>query len=464
MTEFLMARSATIIPDLGSLIRKLTGSGIGSASEFINELSKFINIFSTIYCICAVLVLCYFGYCAFRTILAIQGFIGGAGVGAVLGLVIAIKNGEFESIGDFAIMGALIVGVIGCVLANLLYKLGVFMFFSSSTFIVMLLLVGLGSGGDWSSAMTAGAIVGFIVGIVAVAVDKYFIIAGTATVGAFTGGAMIMYSNAAFGVIVTVLLLVSGILVQVKLTQKLADGIKVGKKNKNPSVQYQAPAVKAPIVCPSCGTLNPDPGMFCMNCSSKLPRPVASAPATSAQSTRPERIPAAPMGAVCTCVNCGHTNPAGLVFCAKCGYRLEKAPTTSALATASKAPTSSQKPSLLERLSENNDSAATKNLRRCPNCGAMVTAFSKTCEKCYEPFDDEDENTPAPVFQAAPDFGTQAYPGFGAAPMNNAPVYNAPDYSTAPVSSPVAALRCQACGNPGEPGERFCSACGRPFN
>lgn len=235
MTELLMARSATTLPDIGKIVESLTGSSFsGSALEFIDGLSSFIGVFSGIYSFLAVLILCYFGYCAFRTILAIQGFIGGAGVGAVLGLVIAIKNGEFESIGDFAIMGALIVGVIGCVLANLLYKLGVFMFFSSSTFIVMLLLVGLGSGGDWSSAMTAGAIVGFIVGIVAVAVDKYFIIAGTATVGAFTGGAMIMYSNAAFGVIVTVLLLVSGILVQVKLTQKLADGIKVGKRTRIP--------------------------------------------------------------------------------------------------------------------------------------------------------------------------------------------------------------------------------------
>ena len=98
MTEFLMARSATTIPDLGYLIRKITGIGIGSASEFINELSKFINIFSTIYCICAVLVLCYFGYCAFRTILAIQGFLGDAAVGAVLGLTIAVSNRQFCSL------------------------------------------------------------------------------------------------------------------------------------------------------------------------------------------------------------------------------------------------------------------------------------------------------------------------------------------------------------------------------
>lgn len=250
MTEFLMARSATIIPDLGSLIRKLTGSGIGSASEFINELSKFINIFSTIYCICAVLVLCYFGYCAFRTILAIQGFVGGAAVGAVLGLAIAVTNRQFDSIGAFAIIGALIVGVVICVLANLLYKLGVFLFFSSNAFFIMFVTLSLGFGIDWGIGAIVGAIVGLIVGIIAVIVDKYFIIAGTATAGACIGGLMIMSVEPIPGLIVAAVLLVSGINVQVKLTKKLADRKKGDKKNRNPSVQYQAP-----VVCPTCGIL-----------------------------------------------------------------------------------------------------------------------------------------------------------------------------------------------------------------
>ncbi len=333
MTEFLMARSATIIPDLGYLIRKLTGSGIGSASEFINELSKFINIFSTIYCICAVLVLCYFGYCAFRTILAIQGFVGGAAVGAVLGLAIAVTNRQFDSIGAFAIIGALIVGVVICVLANLLYKLGVFLFFSSNAFFIMFVTLSLGFGIDWGIGAIVGAIVGLIVGIIAVIVDKYFIIAGTATAGACIGGLMIMSVEPIPGLIVAAVLLVSGIIVQVKLTKKLADRKKGDKKNRNPSVQYQAP-----VVCPTCGTLNADPGMFCKNCGSRLPIPVPTTTAPSEPESRP------------------------------------------------------------------------------------------------------------------------------AAPIETAPVYSAPDNSTAPVFSPDAALRCPACGNPGEPGEKFCSVCGKPFN
>lgn len=334
MTELLMARSATTLPDIGKIVESLTGSSFsGSALEFIDGLSSFIGVFSGIYSFLAVLILCYFGYCAFRTILAIQGFIGGAGVGAVLGLVIAIKNGEFESIGDFAIMGALIVGVIGCVLANLLYKLGVFLFFSSNAFFIMFVTISLGFGIDWGTGAIVGAIVGLIVGIIAVIVDKYFIIAGTSTAGACIGGLMIMSVKPIPGLIVAAVLLVSGIIVQVKLTKKLADRKKGDKKNRNPSVQYQAP-----VVCPTCGTLNADPGMFCKNCGSRLPIPVPTTTAPSEPESRP------------------------------------------------------------------------------------------------------------------------------AAPIETAPVYSAPDNSTAPVFSPDAALRCQACGNPGEPGERFCSACGRPFN
>lgn len=333
MTELLMARSATTLPDIGKIVESLTGSSFsGSALEFIDGLSSFIGVFSGIYSFLAVLILCYFGYCAFRTILAIQGFISGAGVGAVLGLVIAIKNGEFESIGAFAIIGALIVGVVICVLANLLYKLGVFLFFSSNAFFIMFVTISLDFGIDWGTGAIVGAIVGLIVGIIAVIVDKYFIIAGTATAGACIGGLMIMSIKPIPGLIVAAVLLVSGIIVQVKLTKKLVDRKKGGKKNKNPSVQYQAP-----VVCPTCGTLNADPGMFCKNCGSRLPIPV---PTTTAPS-EPESRPAAP----------------------------------------------------------------------------IETA-----------------------------------------------IYSAPDNSTAPVFSPDAALRCQACGNPGEPGERFCSACGRPFN
>lgn len=456
MTDLLMA-SLSSNSGVNKILNGIMGNNLSNltsqASDFMEGFLGFLGGFAVLYAICSVVVLCYFGYCAFRTILAINGFVSGAALGAVIGLVIATKNMEFDSIGGYIIIGALIVGIIGGVLASLLYKLGVFFFFSSGTFLIVFLNIMFGFGGKFGPSMVASVIIGFIVGIIAVIVDKYFIIAGTATIGACNGGILIMMmnTNGPMGLITALILLVSGIIVQVKLTQKLAGGIKVGRRGKADE-RSAAPVSSAPVTCPECGVVNVDPGMFCKNCSSRLPRPAAkkSAPTT---------------GPVCTCVSCGHTNPAGLMFCAKCGYRLEQASRVSTFAELSSAPTTSQKPSLLDRLSDGNNETA-KNLRRCPNCGAMVTAFGKTCEKCYQPFDEDEEKSPAPTFQPAqgsiaPDFGTPAYTTPNSAPdLSTAPVNIAPDYSTAP----IAAIRCPGCGNPSEPGERFCSSCGRPLN
>lgn len=288
-----------------------------SASYFLEGFSGFLGFFSIVYTICTVLLLCYFGYCIFRTILAIHGFIAGAASGAVLGLVIAFSNSEYNSLGSYMMIGALIVGIIGCILALLLYKLGVFMFFSSGTFLIVFLNIVFGFGGKFGPSMVASVIIGFIVGIIAVIVDKYFIIAGTATIGACNGGILIMMmnTNGPMGLITALILLVSGIIVQVKLTKKLATKTNAGPKRKKAPVQHTAPA-------------------------------------------------------------------------------------------------------------------------------------------------------PAPTFQPAqgsiaPDFGTPAYTTPNSAPdLSTAPVNSAPDYSTAP----IAAIRCPGCGNPSEPGERFCSSCGRPLN
>lgn len=58
MTELLMARSATTLPDIGKIVESLTGSSFsGSALEFIDGLSSFIGVFSGIYSFFAVLIL-----------------------------------------------------------------------------------------------------------------------------------------------------------------------------------------------------------------------------------------------------------------------------------------------------------------------------------------------------------------------------------------------------------------------
>ncbi|MDY4588425.1 MAG: zinc ribbon domain-containing protein [Oscillospiraceae bacterium] len=517
MTELLMSYSRIVY--YGTAPQHTTSSGLdfssilnaifsgsdflGKAGSAIKGFGEFLNVFSVIYSILSVIILCYFGYVAFRTILTIQGFIGGALVGALIGFGMGLSSSPDGAVPG-AVIGALVVGFIGALLAHLLYKLGVFLFFAGGTFIVMLLLVGLGSGGDWKSAMTAGAIVGVIVGIIAVIVDKYFIIAGTAAIGAFTGGSMLMFANTVLGIFAIIILLVTGILVQVKLTGK------PGNKNND------------------------------------RPRTANSPAYGNAQyyGGAPEQSP----NAICTCTNCGHINPPGKVFCEQCDYRLEKT-----AAPAYPAPDNvNNNPSLLDRLSDQGKDIS--KLRRCPNCGELVSVLGNTCEKCY-----------APLMPVAPDFGSAPAapartgctcvncghtnpigtifcekcdfrleksaassvneqlpnannfgmpfnnaPNFGAAPVNNAhnfgtapvngtpnystaPVNSAPNYSTAPVNSapnystaPVNSApnystapvnnapnfgaapiftqqRCPGCNGMIEPGERFCSSCGRPI-
>ncbi|MCI5669058.1 MAG: zinc ribbon domain-containing protein [Oscillospiraceae bacterium] len=381
------------------------------ASDFIDGFGSFLNVFSIIYSICSVIILCYFGYAAFRTLLAIQGFIGGAAIGSIIGLAMGIGMDPDGAVPG-AVIGALTIGIIGAALASLLYKLGVFLFFGGGTFIVMLLLVGLGSGGDWSSAMTAGAIVGVIVGVIAVIVDKYFIIAGTAAIGAFTGGSMLMYANTVLGVFAIIFLLVTGILVQVKCTKKLSRRDNEPRSRRNAAQnapQRHSENFSNLRRCPHCGSLVSVYGTACEKCGSPL-------------------------------------------------KALEPAP----------------RPSLQERLSKaaEDEDEGFSRLRRCPNCGSLVTAFGKTCDKCYAPLDELDEDdkpvNTSPSFQAplmneTKNFGTAPY--FGTAPVNAAPNYSTAPVNSAPVFSAATIFthqRCPGCNGIIEPGERFCSSCGRP--
>lgn len=308
MTELLLAQASSPLPNMSRIIRGIVGGSFsllpGSAAEFINGLGGFIGVLSVIYSIFSVLILCYFGYCAFKIVLSIQGFIGGAAVGALIGIVMAVRSMTFDSIGAYAFIGALIVGIIGCVLASLLYKLGVFMFFSSGTFVIVTLYIALGFGGGWSTAMTAGIIAGFVVGIAAVIADKYFVIAGTAAVGAFNGGLMIMMSsNGAVGSIVTAALLVSGIIVQVKFTQKLGRRIKDGGKRAQAAPGGFAPNFGTPAY--------------------STPNYAAPASAVPAYSTSCAAAPvSAPAMTALRCPNCGSFSEPGERFCCSCGRPL----------------------------------------------------------------------------------------------------------------------------------------------
>lgn len=500
--------------DFSSILNAIfSGSDfLGKAGSAIKGFGEFLNVFSVIYSILAVIILCYFGYVAFRTILTIQGFIGGALVGALIGFGMGLSSSPDGAVPG-AVIGALVVGFIGALLAHLLYKLGVFLFFTGGTFIVMLLLVGLGSGGDWKSAMTAGAIVGVIVGIIAVIVDKYFIIAGTAAIGAFTGGSMLMYANTVLGVFAIIFLLVTGILVQVKCTKKLShrDNEPHSRRNatqnapQRPSENYSnlrrcphcgslvsvygtacekcgfqletlEPAPRAPLQerlskaaedegfsrlrrCPNCGELVSVLGNTCEKCYAPL-MPVAPDFGSA---------PAAPSKTGCTCVNCGHTNPIGTIFCEKCDFRLEKSAASS----------------VNEQLPNTNNFGMPFN--NAPNFGTAPVNSAPNFGTA--PVNNAPNYSTAPV-NSAPNYSTapvNSAPNYSTAPVNNtpnystAPVNNAPNYSTAPVNSapnystaPVDSApnfgaapiftqqRCPDCNGMIEPGERFCSSCGRP--
>ena len=158
-------------------------------------------------------------------------------------------------------------------------------------------------------------------------------------------------------------------------------------------------------VCLSCGGPLGDDEKFCGVCGAKAGAAPSPAPA------------AATVPASLACPSCGASNDFGTKFCGACGRPMGNAPA---------APKAAPAP------------APAGGVRLCTSCGNPIQPGEKYCSKCLVMV--KDGASPAPA--AAP---------FVAPPPPPAP---------APVPVPSGGTRvCKACGNPIQPGEKFCSKC-----
>ena len=136
---------------------------------FVPDLEKVIKLIGGVILIFGIAD-AFFGYKLFNVLLAIMGFL----TGAVLGVVIFFSSSSHSIDGDTILAYVLIGGFIGVALAEVFHKLGVFLAVGAMGAIIVFLMTQNSQG---------ALIVGGIVGVVGVCLEKYVIIIATALSG-----------------------------------------------------------------------------------------------------------------------------------------------------------------------------------------------------------------------------------------------------------------------------------------
>ncbi len=193
-----------------------------------------------------------------------------------------------------------------------------------------------------------------------------------------------------------------------------------------------APAPAAPrpsIVCPSCGAANETGTTFCGSCGTRI----GSAPAAPQAASR--FAPAAPAGSVRTCTACGNPIQPGEKYCSKCLVMVKDA----VPAAPSPAPATTTAPQAASRFAP---AAPAGSVRTCTACGNPIQPGEKYCSKCLVMVKDAVPSAPSPA--PAP---------------TTAPQAASPAPAPVPAASYGGPRVCKACGNPIQPGEKFCSKC-----
>ncbi len=253
----------------------------------------------------------FFGYKIFKVVLAITGFFTGMLLlPMVVGLFLFFSTdiSEGSSIALIVLLG-LVGGVIGAVLAVLLYKVGVFFSVGMMGFIMFFVIV--------RQAWLA-LVLGIICGIVGVILDKYVIIVSTGLSGgslAGVGVGMITGNFGAFLIAIGLIFGICGIVFQVWMERRkpAAVAAAVGAAAAAPVYaapppqqfpqpqppQPGAPAAPTGACCPNCGSPLPKGGSFCSMCG--------------------RTVQTKSGGATVFCAKCGAEIPGSANFCGKCG-------------------------------------------------------------------------------------------------------------------------------------------------
>lgn len=166
---------------------------------------EFIGMMLVIYGV----LMCFFGYKFFKFQIAIGGFIAGA----LIGVVVGVLTNEVV----LMIICGIIVGLLGAWLSLQFYKLGVFMLCFGVSFLVMTLVINIGTG-DMGTAIPFGLVMGIILGGLGVVLDKILIVAFTAIAGGAMVGISIglMFDDVFAGAIVGVICIIAGLYLQGK--------------------------------------------------------------------------------------------------------------------------------------------------------------------------------------------------------------------------------------------------------
>ena len=254
----------------------------------------------------------FFGYKIFKVVLAITGFFTGMLLlPMVVGLFLFFSTdiSEGSSIALIVLLG-LVGGVIGAVLAVLLYKVGGFVSVGMMGVIMFFVIV--------RQAWLA-LVLGIICGIVGVILDKYVIIVSTGLSGgslAGVGVGMITGNFGAFLIAIGLIFGICGIVFQVWMERRrpAAVAAAVGAAAAAPVYaaapppqyfrqpqppQPSAPAAPTGACCPNCGSPLPKGGAFCSMCG--------------------RTVQTKSGGATVFCAKCGAEIPGSANFCGKCG-------------------------------------------------------------------------------------------------------------------------------------------------
>ena len=182
----------------------------------IRDELNFVGVVVIVFTMIPFLLNCFFGYKIKKVMITIGGVIKGAIIGAILGVILAASTDI--PVGATVGIAAILIAILGGFLAFKLYKFGIFMlywFLGTLVFLVVFIVMGM-------FEMSFIAIIpGLVVGILAVVLNKPYLIITTAIAGGMGAGYLIgILTNTVVGFLLGIALSVGGAIVQFHLEKK----------------------------------------------------------------------------------------------------------------------------------------------------------------------------------------------------------------------------------------------------
>lgn len=245
--------------------------------EGLNNLSSAILALICVPALIYGILECFFGYKIMKIIFAIYGFLLGFLAGAAAAYLLGV-----DSMGP-GMLCSLIVAVLGAMLLYKCYLIGVFLSNAAMVFLIGLLI-----GGTEESSMISWAIIGIIVGVLAVKFVRIWVIAVTGIVGGLSAGTALMGLLEVYktgpALLAGIVLAVLGILYQWKTT----DGEFVKTKKRAPA--QAAPA--APAAPAQAAPVAPTAPVYTAPVQAAPTAPVAPAASAAPAAQQEEELPA----------------------------------------------------------------------------------------------------------------------------------------------------------------------------